>query len=295
MPISFPFQLEYSQIEEKGRLLIVRLNRPQAMNSQPVAMHAELSCIFDAFEQDPGLWVAIVTGNGKAFSAGFDLKSAAGMAPKKDTDPSRYAKFTKIGKGGVESGFAGLTMRRGSKPIIAAVNGIAHGGGFETALACDVIIASELADFALPEPKVGLFAAAGGVVRLPRLIGYHNAMSMILTGRRVKGPEALQLGIAQQCVPPAELMPAAEKFAEQILACSPDAISASLAVAKSTWRNMTPETTDEITATRSQGQYPATKRQEVSPNKLEGPTAFSQKRAPKWHAPKPLSDFGAKL
>jgi len=237
--------------------------------------------------------VAILTGNGKAFCAGFDLKTAAGVADKKDADPSRYGKHVKLVQGphATAMGFNGLSERVGSKPIIAAVNGIAHGGGFETALSCDVIIASENADFALPEPKVGLFAGAGGVVRLPRILGYHNAMSLILTGRRVKGPEALRLGIAQQCVRPEELMPAAEAFAGQILACSPDAIAASLAVAKATWRNMSPETTNEIIATRTQGQYPAVQRQLRSPNQLEGPKAFAEKRAPEWHAPEPLEKF----
>ena len=163
------------------------------------------------------------TGNGKAFSAGFDLKSASGLSPPEDVTPDLTTGVSLEGeeyccqgiKGG--TGFAGLTDRDGIKPVIAggtlnppflhltsiscctaAVNGIAHGGGFETALACDVIIASENADFALPEPKVGLYAAAGGAIRLPRLIGYHNALSLILTGRRVKGEEAVRLGIASQ-------------------------------------------------------------------------------------------------
>ena len=170
-----------------------------------------------------------------------------------------------------------------------AVNGIAHGGGFETALSCDVIIAGENADFALPEPKVGLFAAAGGVIRLPRLIGYHNALSLILTGRRVKAEEAVKLGIACQMVPGGndEVVKAAIEFAQQILLCSPDAIQASLQVIK---KSMGEELSilDAITA---QTAYPAAKRMFAGPNTLEGPTAFSEKRAPNWSAPKPLAEF----
>lgn len=296
MPLKLPFTPEYCLLEEKGHVLVVKLNRPHAMNSVPPAMHAEMACVWNAFEADQELWVAILTGNGKAFCAGFDLKTAAGVADKKDTDPSRYSKWVELEPSGHATpyGFNGLSERVGSKPIIAAVNGIAHGGGFETALSCDVIIASELADFALPEPKVGLFAGAGGVVRLPRLLGYHNAMAMILTGERVKGPEALRRGIVQQCVPPEDLIPAAERFAEKILACSPDAIAASLAVAKHTWREMTPDVTGEITATRTQGRYPAVRRQQRSPNQKEGPKAFAEKRAPNWHAPEPLEKFAAK-
>eukprot|EP01065_Artemidia_motanka_P037990 TRINITY_DN46873_c0_g1_i1.p1 TRINITY_DN46873_c0_g1~~TRINITY_DN46873_c0_g1_i1.p1 ORF type:complete len:327 (+),score=120.10 TRINITY_DN46873_c0_g1_i1:69-983(+) len=288
MPLSLGFAPRYCELEERGRLLIVRLNRPKQMNSQPPAMHAEMSVVWDAYERDPELWVAIVTGNGRAFSAGYDLKAAAGLAAKEDMDSSRYQQFEPS-----KSGFCGLTERAGSKPIIAAVNGVAHGGGFETALACDVIIASEKADFSLPEPKVGLFAAAGGVVRLPRLIGYHNAMSLILTGRRVSGKEALSLGIVQQCVPHDQLMPAAVKLADQILACSPDSIAASLAVAKGTCRNVKGDNTDEITATRTQWNYSAARRQRVSVNQREGPKAFAEKRAPKWVSPEPLSKFPA--
>ena len=281
--------------------MIVTFNRPKAMNSMPAAMHCELSKIFRYFDTNDELWVAIVTGTGRAFSAGFDLKSAAGLAPPEDTaidvttgidlnvqGPSGGTPGKKDGQsipGG--TGFAGLTERKGIKPVIAAVNGIAHGGGFETALACDVLIASEKADFALPEPKVGLYAAAGGVVRLPRLIGFHNAMSMILTGRRVQAAEAKTLGICQYVVPHEDLMKTALEFADMILACSPDAIQASLQVAK---RSMEEELSmvDAITIANK---YPAALRMFQGPNTKEGPTAFSQKRKPNWSAPAPLGKF----
>eukprot|EP00944_MAST-04C_sp_MAST-4C-sp1_P005689 g5689.t1 len=295
----FPFQPRYVDLEERGHLLIVTFSRPKAMNSMPAAMHCELSKIFRYFDTNDSLWVAIVTGKGRAFSAGFDLKSAAGLAPKEDMEIDVVTGIDLSAQGGGTpgkkdgqgipggTGFAGLTERKGIKPVIAAVNGIAHGGGFETALACDVLIASERADFALPEPKVGLYAAAGGVVRLPRLIGFHNAMSMILTGRRVKASEAKSLGICQYVVPHGDLMKSAMEFADKILACSPDAIQASLQVAK---RSMAEELSmvDAITIAN---RYPAAVRMFKGPNTQEGPTAFSEKRKPNWCAPEPLGNF----
>jgi len=292
MPL--PFTPRYVELEEKGPMLIIKFNRPKAMNSMPPAMHCELAKVFKYYDTNDSLWVAIVTGNGAAFSAGFDLKTAAGLAPKEDTEVDTTTGIKLEGPtdsqgipGG--TGFAGLAERVGVKPVIAAVNGIAHGGGFETALGCDVIIASEKADFALPEPKVGLYAAAGGVIRLPRLLGYQNAMSMILTGARVNGTRAVELGIAQKVVPGgnAEVLAAAEEFAQQVLACSPDSIQASIQVAKKSLA----EETNVLDAMKKQGQYPAALRMNQSDNRKEGPTAFSEKRQPKWVPPKPLGQF----
>jgi crotonobetainyl-CoA hydratase len=269
----FPFVPRYAVLDEsREHILVITFNRPKAMNSMPSAMHAEMSKIIKYFDTTDDLWVAIVTGNGKAFSAGFDLKSAAGLAPPEDTTPDLVTGIALEGEeydcqgimGG--TGFAGLTDRQGLKPVIAAVNGIAHGGGFETALSCDVIIAGENADFALPEPKVGLYAAAGGVGRLPRLIGYHNALAMILTGRRVKAHEAKELGICQQVVPGgnSEVLQAALDFAEQILLCSPDSIQASLGAIKQTI------SMPILEAIKAQMTLPATQRMFASPNVIEG-------------------------
>eukprot|EP00041_Stephanoeca_diplocostata_P006590 m.89502 g.89502 ORF g.89502 m.89502 type:complete len:314 (-) comp16440_c0_seq1:61-1002(-) len=290
MPV--PFTPQYVEVEEKGALMIVTFNRPKAMNSMPPAMHAELSKIWKYYDQNEKLWVAICTGKGRAFSAGFDLKSAAGVASEKDMTADLHTGVTLSGAPDTQgipggTGFAGLTERRGVKPIIAAVNGIAHGGGFETALACDIIIACEEADFALPEPRVGLFAAAGGVIRLPRYIGYHNAMEMMMTARRVKGHEAKSMGICSHVVPREQLMPTALAIAGRILESSPDSIQATLQVAKQSLA----EEADVVTATKTQGKYPTVRRLNKSPNTLEGPTAFSQKRTPKWVAPAPIENF----
>src|ERR1700742_4869392 len=135
-------EYEFCKVEREGRLTIVTLNRPEVMNALHPPAHFELAGIFDAFAADPEQWVAIVTGAGeRAFSAGNDLKHQAGGGRM----------------GNPASGFAGLTPRSDlTKPVIAAVNGVAMGGGFEIALACDIIVASEAAVFALPEPRVGL-------------------------------------------------------------------------------------------------------------------------------------------
>jgi len=183
------------------------------MNALHSPAHFELHRVFDDFANDPEQWVAIVTGAGdRAFSAGNDLKwQAAG------------------GKRGWDrSGFGGLTERFDcDKPIIAAVNGVAMGGGFEIALACDLIIAAENAVFALPEPKVGLAALAGGLHRLPRQIGLKRAMGMILTGRHVSAKEGFALGFVNEVVPKGEALAAAERWANVILQNGPMSIRAS--------------------------------------------------------------------
>ena len=185
--------LKFSKVTRKGPITIVTLSRPEVYNALHIDAHFELNKVFDDFSADPEQWVAIVTGAGdKAFCAGNDLKwQAAGGK-----------------RGWDKGGFAGLTTRFDcDKPIIAAVNGVAMGGGFEIALACDLIIASENATFALPEPRVGLAALAGGVHRLPRQIGLKRAMGMILTARHVSAKEGLELGFVNEVVPAAKRSP----------------------------------------------------------------------------------------
>ena len=205
--------LKFSKVTRKGPITIITLSRPEVYNALHIDAHFELNKVFDDFSADPEQWVAIVTGAGdKAFCAGNDLKwQAAGGK-----------------RGWDKGGFAGLTSRFDcDKPIIAAVNGVAMGGGFEIALACDLIIASENATFALPEPRVGLAALAGGVHRLPRQIGLKRAMGMILTARHVSAKEGLELGFVNEVVPAGEALAAAERWAETIAKNSPMSIRAS--------------------------------------------------------------------
>src|SRR6056297_3528021 len=189
---------EFLKVEREGPLTIVTINRPEVYNALHPPAHWEFDKVFTEFRDDPDQWIAIVTGAGdKAFSAGNDLKYQAAGGPRHRPD----------------SGFAGITNRYDiAKPIIAAVNGWAMGGGFETALACDLIIAAENATFALPEPRVGLAAGAGGIHRLPRHIPFKQAMGMILTGRRVGAAEGKELGFVNEVVPEGEALAGAKRW-----------------------------------------------------------------------------------
>jgi len=260
-------KMEFAKVEREGPLTIVTINRPDVMNALHPMANAELAEIFDDFAADPDQWVAIITGAGdKAFSAGNDLKYTAEAMAR--GEPLRTP----------TTGFAGLTARFDlDKPVIAAVNGLAMGGGFEIALACDLIVADENAVFALPEPKVGLAALAGGLHRLPRLIGLKRAMGMILTGRRVGAREGVELGFVNEVASAGAVMDVARRWAQDILACSPMSIRAS----KQTAHKGLDEASLEA-AYRGQDAYPAIKALFKSADMREGPLAFAQKRPPKW-------------
>ena len=253
---------EFAFAETDGNLYTITINRPEVMNALHPPGNAELSELFDEFENNPDLWVCIITGAGeRAFSAGNDLKYQAGGGDR-SAAPS--------------SGFAGLTSRWDlNKPVIAAVNGVAMGGGFEIALACDLIIASENATFALPEPKVGLAALAGGVHRLPRQIGLKNAMGMMLTARHVSATEGKELGFVNEVVPQAELLSRAKEWAEMILACSPMSIRATKEAAYQGFEKGGMRGAHEA-------KYDAVRAMMKSEDYIEGPVAFAEKRAPEW-------------
>ena len=264
VPMSDDFlarDFKYVELKRDGNVLEITLNRPEAYNALFSAAHFELAEIFDEFERDQDLWVAIVTGAGeKAFCSGNDLKVSASGG-----DMSMPA-----------SGFAGLCSRTDrEKPVIAAVNGVAMGGGLEIVLACDVAIADPIASFALPEVKVGLFAAAGGLQRLTRQIGEKAAMELILTGRKVGPDEASQLGLINSICESGGVMDAARSLAKTIAGNSPTSIRASKRV---------------LNAVDSLGDWD--KALELSHKEIvkliqskdtrEGMTAFVQKRKPNW-------------
>jgi len=252
---------EFCTVERDGRLTLITINRPDVMNALHPPANDELAAAFDDFAADADQWVAIITGAGsRAFSAGNDLKYQA-SGGKMWSPPS---------------GFAGLTSRHDNiKPVIAAVNGVAMGGGFEIALACDIIVASENAVFALPEPRVGLAALAGGIHRLPRQIGMKPAMGMLLTGRRVSAEEAVRLGIANEVVPADQLMKAARGWADQILECSPLSVRASKQAAVQGLGHAS------LADAMSAG-YDAIRTLYGSQDFVEGPKAFAEKRPPQW-------------
>ncbi|MBW2635557.1 MAG: enoyl-CoA hydratase/isomerase family protein [Deltaproteobacteria bacterium] len=251
--------------EKTDHLTIVTLNRPEAMNAISPPVSTEISAAFDDFATDQDAWVCIITGAGdRAFSAGNDLKYQAqhgGEAVAKET-----AK--------VKGGFGGITFRYDCfKPMIAAVNGFALGGGFEVALACDIIIAADHATFGFPEPRVGMIAGAMGVHRLPRQIPYHLAMGMLLSSKRISAQEAMQYGLVNEVVPMLDLMATARKWATEIMMGSPIAIQAS----KEAALKGLAYPLEEVPRL-----FPIQEAMYGSEDFIEGPKAFAEKRPPQW-------------
>jgi len=257
---------EFITVEKRNHLTIISINRPQVMNALHPPANQEMDQAFNEFSEDPNAWVAILTGTGdRAFSAGNDLKWQAQHGGQAVRDSVAALK----------GGLGGITRRYDCfKPIIAAVNGFALGGGFEIVLACDLAVAVESATFGLPEPRVGLVARGGGMHRLPRQIPYRQAMSMLLTGRRVTAQEALQMGLINQVVAREELMSTAERWAEEILECSPYALRATKeAVLKGL----------DFSLDRALAEaFPGMKALWESEDYKEGPRAFAEKKEPPW-------------
>jgi enoyl-CoA hydratase/carnithine racemase len=253
---------QFATYEKQGRIAVVTINRPERMNALHPPASFELHEIWNDFERDPDLWVGILTGAGnQAFSTGNDLRYTA----EHGMNMMRSA----------ETGFGGITGRTGCwKPILAAVNGYALGGGFEMALACDVIIAAEHARVGLPEPRVGLMAGAGGVHRLPRMIPHKIAMGYILTGRHMTAQEAHRWGIVNEVVPLADLMPTARRWADEILECAPLSIRASKQAATMGLGHPL-----DIALAMN---YTESTRMRRSEDIVEGPRAFAEKRRPNW-------------
>jgi enoyl-CoA hydratase/carnithine racemase len=253
---------EFIKTEKKGHILIVTMNRPEVYNAVHAEMHQEMSDCWDAFAADQDLWVAVLTGAGdKAFTAGNDLKATASGGSKKTLAPT---------------GFAGLSSRFDlEKPIIAAVNGFAMGGGFETALSCDIILAADTAKFALPEVKVGFFASASGVQRLSRYIGRLAAQELMLTGRTIDAVEALKLGCCNEVLPADQLMTRAMELAEQLCSVSPSSVKATKRILNS--MNVAEGLPESLEYSRVvQGDLAQTE------DFKEGVQAFVEKRKPNW-------------
>lgn len=261
-PIGSPRRrFEHVLTERRGHVLEVTLNRPDSLNALHSAAHFELHEIWDEFERDRELWVGIITGAGdRAFCSGNDLKMT-GKGQDISVPPS---------------GFGGICARLNrEKPIIAAVNGVAMGGGLEIALACDLAVIDERAKVALPEVKVGLFAAAGGVQRLTRQIGRKAAMELILTGCHVGAAEAERLGIVNRVVSSGTALSAARELAETLLSSSPSAIRASKQAL-----NKLDEIDGLKTALDANG--PIIARLFRTKDLREGVNAFVEKRIPRW-------------
>jgi crotonobetainyl-CoA hydratase len=249
-------------VERDGPVLTVTINRPQVLNALHPPAHHELARAFDEFAADPDLRVAVLTGAGeRAFCVGTDIKARAESG--RDDHP--------------DTGFGGITRRFDLfKPVIAAVNGLALGGGLEMVAACDLALAADHARLGLPEPLVGLAAlGGGGLQRLARQLPLKQAMELALSGKSIGAQEALRLGLVNQVVPAADLPAAARALAEDLLAGAPLALEAAKQVMLQSLAE--PDLEKAMRAT-----YPAAERMLASEDAREGQRAFVEKRKPRW-------------
>ena len=249
----------------EGRVMILTLDRPKA-NAINSGLSQALGHAFIRYRDDAALRCAIVTAAGdKFFSAGWDLKAAAeNQETAEDYGPG---------------GFAGITeLFDLDKPVIAAVNGMAVGGGFEIALCCDVIVADEHAQFFLPEVKVGVVPDGGGMFRLPRRVPESLALEMLMTGRRLSTEEALRFGLINHVTPKGGALAKAQAIAAEILEASPKSIRA----VKQAHRLTRDGTVEQAYRALRSGGVPAYDRLRASKDYWEGAAAFAEKRAPVW-------------
>ena len=259
---------KYIDVELDDRLYTVTINRPEVHNALSPDTNFELHDAFDEFENNPDLWVAIITGAGEAaFSVGGDISV---MVDAKTDDDYKIP----------PSGYGGLTNRHTCyKPVIAAVNGMAFGGGFETALACDLIVASDRASFGLPEPKIGTAAVGSGMHRIVRETALKPAMELLLTGEPIGAQRAFELGLVNRVVPAAEVMSAAREYAQKILQCAPMAVQASKQCALEGLRH---SSVGDAMRAQLDGRFDRLDAMMQGEDIREGLEAFMEKRKPVW-------------
>lgn len=250
----------FCTVEREGKILIVTMNRPESLNAFPPGAHDEMEKIFDDFAADDSLHVAILTGAGRAFCAGSNLKAYdAGYTPVMP-----------------KTGGAGILKRRGlRKPIIGAAPGLALGGGFEVLLACDLVVAAEGAFFGLPEPQVGAGATGGGIPHLVRKLPHAIAMSILIAGERLSVDDAYRFGLVNEIAPKGEVLAVARKWAEKILKSAPTAMRCTKYVADLALLGASDE---ELHHAEDEVQIEIWN----SPDRVEGMRAFVEKRPPNW-------------
>lgn len=254
--------MQFIRSELAGGVRTITLNRPEVLNAINADMHWELEQAFNAFAAAPDEHICLITGEGRAFCAGTDLKAAV-VEGRRDYPPH---------------GYAGLIERFDCpKPFIALVNGLAMGGGFELALACDLVIAAESAVFALPEPLVGAVALGGGLHRLARAVPIKQAMGMILASRRISASEGELMGFVTQMVPDADLATAGARWCADILRASPVSVRTSKELVR-----LGLAEADVQAAMAAQPDWAAFQAWQSSEDVREGPRAFAEKRAPNW-------------
>jgi enoyl-CoA hydratase/carnithine racemase len=244
--------------ERRGHVLVLTLNRPDARNAVNLALAEAMAAALDELDADDELRVGVLTGAGKGFSAGMDLKAfAAGERPHV-----------------ADRGFAGITRRAADKPLIAAIEGFAVAGGLEIALSCDLIVSSRDARLGIAEVKRGLVAAGGALIRLPKRIPYHAAMELALTGDFIDGARAYELGLVNRAVAPGSALDVALELAETIAQNAPLALAGSKQI---------------LSQAQDWSEAEAWERQDAiagpvlgSEDAREGAVAFAEKRPPEW-------------
>jgi enoyl-CoA hydratase len=244
--------------ERRGRVYLITINRPDQRNAVNAAVSQGIAAALDELDADPGLSVGVLTGAGKGFCAGMDLKAfVAGERPH------------------VEGrGFAGITQRSADKPLIAAVEGFAVAGGLEVALACDLIVAARGARLGVPEVKRSLVAAGGALLRLPRALPRNVANELALTGDPIEAERAYELGLINRLAEPGQALDMAMQLAETIAANGPLALAATKRIMLESvdWPDA------EFFARQGEISDPVF----ASEDAREGATAFSERRDPVW-------------
>lgn len=244
--------------EKRDKVTLITLNRPDARNSVNLELAQALAAALEALDGDADVSVGVLTGAGKGFSAGMDLKAfvAGGM-------PNLAGR-----------GFAGITEKSCTKPLIAAVEGFALAGGLEIALSCDLVVAAKGARLGIPEVGIGLFAGAGALVRLPRMIGFGRAMEMALTADPITAEEGLAAGLVNRLAEPGEAVAVALELAGRIARNAPLGLAASKRIIWESW--------GMADAPFWKYQQPILDDVFGSSDATEGATAFAEKRAPNW-------------
>lgn len=246
----------------------VTIERPEVANAIHTPAHVEWSGVLDHIADDDDIWLAVFTGSGeRSFCAGRDLKHLSSVQQQGPdavaANNEAMASITRL-----------IDRHDYPKPLIARVNGAARGGGFEVALACDLVVAAEHASFGLPEPKRGIYAGGGGVHRLPRQLPLKLAMEYLLTGKEMTAQKAMELGLVNRVAPTADLDDAVNSLIDEIMACAPLSIRATKQAAM---RGLDLPLGEALRTV-----YPAVKTMMGSDDAKEGPLAFSEKRAPRW-------------
>ncbi|HEX4106525.1 MAG TPA: crotonase/enoyl-CoA hydratase family protein [Solirubrobacteraceae bacterium] len=244
--------------ERRGSVLLITLNRPDARNAINLDVAEGIAAALDELDADAELQTAVLTGAGKGFSAGMDLKAfVEGKRPW-------------VG----DRGFAGIVRRSAAKPLIAAVEGFAVAGGLEVVLACDLIVAARGAKLGIPEAKRSLAAVGGALLRLPRRIPYHIAMELALTGDTITAERAAELGLVNRLCEPGEALSTAVALAEQVATSAPLSLIASKRILQEQW-GWSPQEMWDRQAEISDPVF-------ASEDAIEGSKAFAEKRAPVW-------------